>query len=74
MKKRATKKPDKSRKNLIYEVMEEKGVTQYWLAKQTGITYITIHSYYHGKSEPSLDNLFKIAETLHLNPKELINS
>ena len=59
-------------RNRIREVMDKNRVTQYALAKETGLTYVTIHSYYHGKSEPSLDNLFAIAEALKVSPKDLL--
>lgn len=70
---------EKKKYNRIKEVLDARKVdgehkTQYWLAKSTGITYASITSYYHGKSEPTLKNLFKIAQQLKVNPKELINS
>jgi len=58
----------------IKEVLEEKGKSGYWLAKETEITYNSIYSYVNNKVEPSLTNLFRIAVALKVNPKELINS
>jgi putative transcriptional regulator len=58
----------------IKEVLKEKGKSAYWLAKESEITYGSIHSYINNKTEPSLTTLFKIATTLKVNPKELINS
>jgi transcriptional regulator with XRE-family HTH domain len=58
----------------INEVLEEKEKTAYWLAKETEITYNSIHCYVHNKVEPSLTNLFRIAAALKVDPKELINT
>jgi len=51
----------------------EKQFSQYWLAKETGLTYTTVTSYYHGRSEPTLKNLFEIARALEVSPKDLLN-
>ena len=58
----------------IKEVLLEKGKSGYWLAKESEITYNSIHGYVSGKIEPSLTNLFRIADALKVNAKELINS
>lgn len=58
----------------IKEALEKKGKSQYWLAQETGITNNSINSYVNNKVEPSLTNLFRIAEALKVNPKDLINS
>lgn len=58
----------------IKEVLQEQERSGYWLAKETDISYNSINGYVNGKIEPSLTNLFRIAEALKVNPKELINS
>jgi transcriptional regulator with XRE-family HTH domain len=58
----------------INEVLKEKDKSGYWLAQESGITYNSINRYVNNKIEPSLTNLFRIAATLKVNPKELINS
>lgn len=58
----------------IKEVLEEKQRSGYWLAKETEISYNSINGYINGRIEPSLTNLFRIAEALKVNPRELINS
>lgn len=58
----------------IKEVLQEKEKSAYWLAKETEISYNSIHGYVNGRVEPSLTNLFRIAEALRVNPRELINS
>jgi putative transcriptional regulator len=67
------KKP-KKRLNRVKEVLQEKGRSQYWLRNETGITDASISAYVNGRSEPSLNNLFRMAEALGVNPKDLINS
>lgn len=58
----------------IKETLEKKEKSQYWLAQETGITANSINSYVKNKVEPSLSNLFRIAEALKVNPRDLINS
>jgi len=58
----------------IKEVLAENEKSGYWLAKETEITYGSIHAYIHNKRDPSLTSLFKIAAALKVDPKELINS
>lgn len=58
----------------IKEVLKEKNKSGYWLAQETEITYNSINRYVNNKTEPSLTALFRIAEALKCNPKELINS
>lgn len=58
----------------IKEYLIENEKSGYWLAKETEISYNSIHGYMSGKIEPSLTNLFRIAEALKVNPKELLNS
>ena len=58
----------------IKEVLYQKKKSGYWLAKETDISYNSINGYVNGKIEPSLTNLFRIAEALKVSPSELINS
>lgn len=60
--------------NRIKEVLEEKELTQQWLANESRIGFSSINMYYNGKREPSLETIFKIAKALKVNPCELINS
>jgi DNA-binding phage protein len=52
---------------------KKEGKTAYWLAKETAISYNTIHKYLNNTMEPSLSNLKKIAAKLGLKGKDLIN-
>jgi putative transcriptional regulator len=58
--------------NRIKEILTEKGITQYQLSKSSKIGYPLITAYYHGKREPSLKTLFKIAKALKVDPRELL--
>ena len=60
--------------NAIKKRLADKGKSIYWLANETEISYSLLHSYVSGKREPGLENLFKIAKALDIDPKELINS
>ena len=58
--------------NRIKEVLEEKGIKQTWLAEQLGKSYNMINSYAQNRRQPSLEDLYKIAEILDVKVKELL--
>ena len=58
--------------NRIKEVLEEKGIKQIWLAEKLEKSYNMVNSYAKNRRQPSLEDLYKIAEILNLNPKELL--
>jgi len=60
--------------NRIKEVLEEKGIKQVWLADKLGKSYNMVNSYVQNRTQPSLEVLFKIAEILKVNVKDLIDS
>ena len=60
--------------NRIKEVLEQKGIKQVWLADQLGKSYNIVNGYVQNRSQPSLDILYKIAEILEIDIKELIVS
>jgi putative transcriptional regulator len=60
--------------NAIRVILKREGKSLYWLANETELSYSLLHSYISGKREPGLENLFKIAKHLGVNPKDLINS
>lgn len=63
---------NKFRMNRIKEVLEEKEIKQVWLAEQLGKSYNIVNGYVQNRSQPSLPDLYKIAEILHVNAKELL--
>ncbi|PQJ21955.1 helix-turn-helix domain-containing protein [Tenacibaculum sp. SG-28] len=60
--------------NRIKEVLEEKEIKQIWLAEQLGKSYNMVHSYAQNKRQPSLEDLYKIAEILNVDISELLVS
>ena len=58
--------------NRIKEVLEEKGIKQVWLAEQLGKSYNIVNGYVQNRSQPSLEVLYKIAEILQIDAKELL--
>jgi transcriptional regulator with XRE-family HTH domain len=58
--------------NRIKEVLKDKGITQTWLAVKMGKSYNTINEYARSKRQPSIEVLFRIAEILNMEAKELI--
>jgi len=50
----------------IKEILKEKGFTSIWLASQVGITQPNMSNIVSGKSNPSLETLEKIANTLNV--------
>jgi len=58
--------------NRIKEVLNERGIKQTWLADQLGKSYNMVNSYVQNRQQPRLEILYKIAELLEVNPKELL--
>ena len=58
--------------NRIKEVLEDKQLTQIWLAKSLGKSYNMVNSYVQNRRQPSIKNLFKIAALLDIETRELI--
>jgi putative transcriptional regulator len=56
----------------INEILIREQRSAYWLAKRTGISNNSIHGYVHGKIEPSLTNLYRIADALNVDIKDLL--
>ena len=60
--------------NRIKEVLDEKGIKQTWLAEKMGKSFSSINAYACNRKQPSLEFLYKIAETLQVDIKELLIS
>ena len=59
--------------NRIKEVLDEKGIKQTWLAEKLKKSYNMVNSYVQNRRQPSLEDLYKIAEILDVNAKDLLN-
>jgi transcriptional regulator with XRE-family HTH domain len=60
--------------NRIKEILETKGIKQTWLSEQLNKSYNMINSYVQNRRQPSLDDLYRIAEILDVDVKELLVS
>jgi len=58
--------------NRILKVLKEKGIAQTWLSKQMGKSYTTINEYARNKRQPSLEDLYKIADILKVKVADLL--
>ena len=61
-----------SKMNRIKEVLEDKGIKQIWLAEKLGKSYNMVNSYAQNRRQPSIEDLYKIAEILGVEAKELL--
>ena len=63
-----------SKMNRIKEVLEQKGIKQIWLSEQLGKSYNMVNSYVQNRRQPSIEDLYKIAEILSVDVTELLKS
>ena len=56
----------------IRAVLEDKWISQTWLAKKLGRSFSTINAYVCNRSQPNLTTLLEIAQLLSVDMKELI--
>lgn len=58
--------------NRIKEVLKEKGISQTWLSKKLGKSYNSINEYARNVRQPSIEDLYKIAELLKVDARDLL--
>lgn len=58
--------------NRIRAVLEDKGISQTWLAKKLGRSFSTVNAYVCNRSQPNLTTLLEIAQFLSVDMKKLI--
>lgn len=58
--------------NRIKDVLESKGISQTWLAKQIGKEFCTVNAYCGQRIQPNLTTLYRIAEILNVDFKDMI--
>lgn len=58
--------------NRVKEVLEEKGISQTWLAKQLGRSFSAVNGYCCNRIQPGLEVLNEIAMILQVDMKDLI--
>jgi len=58
--------------NRLKAVLKNKGISQTWLADQMDKSYTTINEYARNKRQPSLEDLYKLADVLQIDASELL--
>lgn len=58
--------------NRIKEILNEKGISQAWLAKKLDKSYNTMNEYCRNVRQPSIEDLYKIADILGVSAKDLL--
>lgn len=58
--------------NRIQEVLDEKGISQTWLAKKLDKSFNSVNSYVCNRSQPNLETLLQISHILDVDMKDLI--
>ena len=58
--------------NRIKEVLEEKELSQRWLAKSLDKSYNMVNSYVQNRRQPSVEILCEIARILNVEAKDLL--
>ena len=57
----------------IKEVLDEKGISQTWLAKHLNKSYNSVNAYVCNRTQPNLENLLQISKILGVDMKDLIS-
>ncbi len=60
--------------NKIKDVLDSKGISQTWLAKQLGKSFSTVNCYARNKYQPDLETLLEISNILEVELKDLITN
>jgi putative transcriptional regulator len=58
--------------NRIKDILAEKGIKQTWLAEKLGKSFNMVNAYAQNRRQPSLPVLFRIADLLGVEAKELL--
>ena len=58
--------------NCIKEVLDEKGISQTWLAKKLDKSFNSVTAYVCNRTQPNLETLLQISQILNVDMKDLI--
>ncbi|GGJ62155.1 helix-turn-helix domain-containing protein [Virgibacillus salexigens] len=58
-------------KSLINEQIEKRGYKKKWVSQELGVSQEVLSRWVNGKSMPSVENLFKLAELLDCKVDDL---
>ena len=59
--------------NCIKEVLDERGISQKWLANKLGKSFNIVNAYVCNRSQPYLESLLQISKILNVDMKDLIS-
>ncbi|TCZ65182.1 helix-turn-helix transcriptional regulator [Flaviaesturariibacter aridisoli] len=60
--------------NTIKRILEQKGLTQTWLAAQLGKSFNMVNSYAQNRRQPSVELLYQMAHVLDVDVRDLLIS
>jgi putative transcriptional regulator len=60
--------------NRIKVVLQEKGIKQTWLSVKLGKSFNVINDYCNNRRQPTIEVLYKIADILDVDVKDLLIS
>lgn len=58
--------------NRIKEVLDEKGISQTWLAKKLDKSFNSVNAYVCNRTQPNLETILQISQILNVDMKDLI--
>ena len=58
----------------LKEIIKEKGIKQSWLAKQIGVSEVTVSNWVKSKSIPNAEHLIKLSQLLDFTVEKIINT
>lgn len=58
--------------NNLREVLKNQHRTQKWLSEKIGVSSVSVNLWCSNKSQPSLETINRISQTLGVKPSELI--
>lgn len=59
--------------NRIKEILDEKGISQTWLANKLGKSFNSVNAYVCNRTQPNLETLLQISIILDVEMKSLIS-
>lgn len=59
--------------NCIKEVLDERGISQTWLANKLGKSFNSVNAYVCNRTQPNLETLLQISQILNVDMKDLIS-
>lgn len=59
--------------NCIKEVLDERGISQTWLANKQGKSFNSVNAYVCSRTQLNIETLLQISQILHVDMKDLIS-